>query len=656
MEKSINERFLDLGEYLAAGLFENEDTSYFERYSRGWRRYLENYRLPEYNGEPIFPVGAISRTLVKQSYAFTVEVESKALYEADATCAQELDKLLKLFAMKVPGRHTIGGCMYTHAHPNFKRILHEGLNSYEERIKKLPDSEVRRGLLDLMTGIRTLHKNILDYLGNFPEAKALCDALRVVPFEPATTLYEGLVCYNFIYYLDGCDNIGKLDADLYYLYRGEDVTKILECFFKNVDDNNGWSGTLGPKYNELTMQCLEAVKGKRRPSLELLVTKDMPKEVWEKATEAIYAGGGSPSLYNDDGYREALRLFFPELPDEEAERFSGGGCTETMLAGISNVGSLDAGINVAWIFEQVMRQKLTSSVDFDSFYQSFISVYENEVLWVLDGINESQKSRAEFRPQPMRTLLIDDCIDKGRDFNNFGARHYWSIVNLAGTINVLDSLLVIKSLVYGGKMTADEFLAKLDAGESFLGYKDIPRHGQNDEGVKKFLAKLMLDLCRVFDKKTPYLGGKFMASSIQFMTYVYAGARVGATPDGRVAGAPLCDSINAIHGNDKGTVTSALLSACAFDQRYFAGTPVLNMKLNPKQVGDKLPALVNSYFASGGLQMQITCASAEDMIDAMEHPERHPELVVRIGGYSEYFNRLSRTLQQTVIDRTLHEG
>lgn len=656
MEKSINQRFLDLGEHLAAGLFENEEDSYFERFSRGWRRYLEGYRLPEYNGEPIYPVGAIARTLVNQSYSYTVEANERALEATDPTASDALMKLLKLFTPKVPGRHTIGGCMYTHAHPNFKRILHEGLNSYEERIRKLPYGEVRRGLLDLMTGIRAFHKNILDYLGKFPEAEALCEALRVVPFEPATTLYEGLVCYNFIYYLDGCDNIGKLDADLYYLYRGEDVTDILSVFFKNVDDNNGWSGTLGPRYNELTKQCLRATKGKRRPSLELLVRKDMPKDIWDMATEAIYAGGGSPSLYNDKEYREALRLFFPELSDEDAERFSGGGCTETMLVGISNVGSLDAGINVAWIFERAMRERLADSPDFESFYSNFLSLYEAETLWVLDGINESQKLRALYRPQPMRTLLIDDCIDKGRDFNDFGARHNWSIVNLAGTINALDSLLVIKSLVYDGNMSADELFARLDAGESFLDRRDIPRHGQNDEGVKEFLARFMRDLCRVFDKKTPFLGGRFMASSIQFMTYVYAGAKVGATPDGRLAGAPLCDSINAIHGNDKGTVTSALLSACAFDQRYFAGTPVLNMKVNPKQVGDKLPALVNSYFASGGMQMQITCASREDMIDAMDHPERHPELIVRIGGYSEYFTRLSRSLQQTVIDRTLHEG
>ena len=127
---------------------------------------------------------------------------------------------------------------------------------------------------------------------------------------------------------------------------------------------------------------------------------------------------------------------------------------------------------------------------------------------------------------------------------------------------------------------------------------------------------------------------------------------IGATPDGRHSGEPLCDSIGAIHGNDKLGITALLSSAASLCQSKMAGTPVMNVRLNAKQVSTALKALVNGYFKKGGMQLQITCVNREDLIDAKKNPQKYPNLIVRIGGYSEYFTRLSSELQQTVIDRT----
>ena len=481
----------------------------------------------------------------------------------------------------------------------------------------------------------------------------LYKALLKVPFKPAETLYEALVCWNFVYYLDGCDNIGQLDTDLIDFYKGEDVTEILRCFFRNVDDNWGWSGTLGPNYNPLTIQCLRATKGISRPLLELRVTRDMPQEVWDAALDAIRAGGGSPSFYNEEGYQNALEQVFPEMPQEDRLRFAGGGCTETMIAGLSNVGSLDAGINVALIFEQVMREVLPTATSFEDFYSAFLSKYRSEALRVLNAVRDSQKLRAEHRPNPMRTLLIDDCIQKGKDYTNGGARYDWSVINLAGMINVLDSLLVIDHLVFKNKMfSGEELLARLDAGENFLSYPDIPRHGTDNEIAGDMACRLSSDLTKPLSEITPYFGGAFLPSSIQFTTYVDAGKGVGATPDGRTAGAPLCDSIGAVHGNDNLGMTALLNSASALCQQNMCGTPVLNIKLDATRVQKSLKPLVLGYFENGGMQMQITCVCREDLLRAKEHPEEYPNLIVRVGGYSEYFTRLSPELQQTIIDRT----
>jgi len=565
LHNEIYSFFTDRGEYYGAGYFEEPHKSPFERFSRALRRYFENYRLPEYKGEPLYPCGGKWRTpLVNPDFSFTVAVDWRRLAEQSQEVREALGNEFSLYVSRVPSVHTVGGNMYTHSYPNFKRIVYEGLDSYEERIKKIADNEVREGLLDLMIGIRCFHSRILQKLKDEgADESELYKALLTVPFRPAKTLYEALVCWNFVYYLDGCDDIGRMDAHLIPLYKGEDMTEVFRCFFKNVDLNNGWSGTLGPDYNPLTVQCLRACKGIRRPSLELRVKPDMPKEVWDAAVDAIHAGGGSPSLYNEVGYQSALKRLFPEIPAEDRINCAGGGCTETMLAGMSNVGSLDAGINTAYIFYNVMRRSLAMSADFEEFYRAFIDEYSCQARNVMDSISESQRIRARFKPQPMRTLLIDDCIDRGRDFNNGGARYYWSVVNLAGMINVIDSMLAIKRLVFDTKkMTAEDLLQALDLGER-IGRSKASHHGVDSDEANGMAARLSGDLCAVFEEKTPYMGGKFLPSSIQFTTYINAGKGVGATPDGRLAGEPLCDSIGAINGNDVKGVTALLNSAAA---------------------------------------------------------------------------------------------
>lgn len=648
--------FMEREEYCGAGYYEEPHKSPFERFSRALRRYLENYNLPEYTGEPLYPCGEKWRTaLVNPNYSFTIEVNWSSLEEQSKEVRNALGRDFNVCTSRVPPIHRAGGDMFTHSYPNFKRIVREGLDSYEQRIKKISNNEIRNGLLDLMVGIRCFHSRILQKLKDAGAEKSeLYKAFTKVPFGQAETLYEALVCWNFVYYLDGCDDIGRMDADLISFYKGEDMVEVIRCFFKNVDINNGWSGTLGPDYNPLTVQCLKACKGIRRPSLELRVKPDMPQEVWDAAVEAIHAGGGSPSLYNELGYQSALSHLFPEMPAEDRICWAGGGCTETMIAGMSNVGSLDAGINVAFIFWNVMRRSLVSSADFNEFYSSFIEEYFCQAKSVMDSISESQRLRAKFRPQPMRTLLVDDCIERGQDFNNGGARYYWSVVNLAGMINVIDSMLAIKHLVFDSKnMTAEELLKRLDGGER-ISAKGIPHHGVDSDEANVMATRLSRDLCAVFEEKTPYMGGKFLPASIQFTTYVEAGKGIGTTPDGRLSSEELCDSIGAIKSKDVKGITALLNSAASICQDKMAGTPILNLKLNATLIPSTLPALVQGYFKQGGMQIQVTCVSKEELLDAERTPEKYPNLIVRIGGYSEYFIRLTPELRRSVIERTCY--
>jgi formate C-acetyltransferase len=174
----------------------------------------------------------------------------------------------------------------------------------------------------------------------------------------------------------------------------------------------------------------------------------------------------------------------------------------------------------------------------------------------------------------------------------------------------------------------------------------------DDEAADALAADFTGRVFDILEERTPFLGGQFLPSSIQFVTYVWAGSMVGATPDGRSGGAPLADSLGAVHGKDKAGPTAMLNSVAKLPLYKAAGTPVLNLRLKKSDLAASLRPLVLGFFARGGMQVQISCLSREDMLDAMEHPERHENLLVRIGGYSEYFNRLSAEHKETVLQRT----
>ena len=181
-----------------------------------------------------------------------------------------------------------------------------------------------------------------------------------------------------------------------------------------------------------------------------------------------------------------------------------------------------------------------------------------------------------------------------------------------------------------------------------------PAFGRDDPSADELATRFLEDACEALTQRTPYLGLAFVPSSIQFVTYADAGKAVQATPDGRGTGDPLADCLGAILGKDTRGVTALLASAAKLCGWNMIGTPVLNVRLSKESLQNRLAELAKGFFELGGMQLQISVVSREDMLDAMDHPERHENLIVRIGGYSEYFTRLSPELQKTVVERTEH--
>ena len=654
----VYEKFLKIGEYAASGAFEEPERSLFYRKALGIRRFYENCPLCEYRGERLYPSGVFySGSAIYPYYLNGLGINYSKVNENNRELIEIFKKDFCRYTSKVPAEHAVAGNMYCHSFPNYARIAKEGLNSYAERIKNNADKDFREGLLHIYEGIKRYAERCAEYLESVNADPELIRALKKVPLKKADNIYEALVCRNFVMYLDNCDNIGCLAKDLYEFYNGEDIVPLLENLFDNLDANDGYSMALGTDYNELTIQCLKAARGKRRPMIELFVDKNTPDDIWNEAFETMRSHGGQPAFYNPL-LPELLKQRF-NINDKDIKNFCGGGCTESMIAGYSNVGSLDAGINLLLILENTMYKFLADCKSFDEFYGIYMTEVRNTVNDITEKISLSQKERSLFEPLPMRTFLIDDCIDTGAEYNNGGARYNWSIINFAGLINVIDSLLVIRDIVFDGKaVSADELLTRLkNNDEAFLSLcrKNKNSFGADNGNADKLANMLSTEIFSMLNNKKPYIGRGFIPASIQFMSQVDAGRNIGATPDGRKAGASLCDSLAAIFGKDCKGPTALLKSVASLALKKVLGTPILNFNIDESWSNDVLKAMILTYMQMGGIQMQITCISEKMLKEAYENPESHRNLVVRVGGYSEYFCRLSDELKKMILNRTVQK-
>lgn len=656
---NTREQFLEIGEYAAAGLFEDTDRSIFYRKAKALRRYWENCALPKYEGKPLYPSGKLDTSVnIRPCFMMGFSMDpSFPETQPDLATAFEAD--FCKYKSTVPYVHTVACNMAQHSLPYYERVLKEGFNSYVPRIEKIEDKELREGLLEIIEGLRNYHSRCLTYLKEVGADEKLIAAMEVVPMNPATNIYEAILAWNFVMYFDGCDDLGCLASGLKPYHNGEDIVDLIKNLYDNLDINNGYSMALHCEDVDLTLQCLEACKGKRRPQVELLVDNNTPDVIWKKAFECMRTSNGQPAFYNKDVLYNGLMKKFPCITEDDIKLYCGVGCTESSLSGLSNVGSGDAGINVLWILSNYIRDHLDEADTFEDFYKGFVADVHRETQDVLDAISESMIIRSKYGPLPMRTLLIDDCIDKGIEFNNGGARYGWSLVYFAALSNVIDSLLVIRDFIFADKKyDKATFKSLLEANdEAFLAEcRNHPiHHGIDNDDANTLANRLTTEIYSYLDDKKPAIGLAFVPAAIMFRSMAIHGKHVPATPDGRRDGEPLADSLGAVMGKDTKGPTALLKSVTSMNLERALGIPVLNMRIDPDITDENMKALVLGYMNLGGIQMQVTCINPEMLKEAYDNPELHKNLVIRVGGYSDYFCNLSDDLKKMVIKRNTHK-
>jgi formate C-acetyltransferase len=285
----------------------------------------------------------------------------------------------------------------------------------------------------------------------------------------------------------------------------------------------------------------------------------------------------------------------------------------------------------------------------------------------IEGSNLIEKIFASHVPTPFLSLIIDDCVARGVDYISGGARYNSNYIQGVGMGTITDSLTAISKHVFDEKTCSmDQLLSTLS--HNFKDSEDLhfklvyktPKYGNDDDRADDQLRKVFEIYFQAIDGRQSPRGAAFRINLLPTTCHVYFGSVMQASADGRLAGTPVSEGISPVQGADTKGPTAVLRSAAKIDHLRTGGT-LLNQKFTPSFFEDdtairKVSGLVRSYFRMDGHHIQFNVVDAETLRDAQRHPENYRDLIVRVAGYSDYFNDLGEDLQNEIIKRTEHAG
>jgi formate C-acetyltransferase len=269
----------------------------------------------------------------------------------------------------------------------------------------------------------------------------------------------------------------------------------------------------------------------------------------------------------------------------------------------------------------------------------------------------------EYMPVPFLSLLIDDCIANGKDYNAGGARYNTSYIQGVGLGSITDSLTALKYHVFDKKTISMSGMLKA-LSQNFIDFEELrfeflyntPKYGNDDDYADAQALSVFELFYAAVDGRPTARGGISRINFLPTTSHIYFGSVIQALPDGRKAKEPLSEGISPVQGADKKGPTAVLKSASKLDHLRTGGT-LLNQKFTPSFFDDeesieKMTALIRGYFRMNGHHIQFNVISATTLRDAQKHPEKYRDLIVRVAGYSDYFNDLGEDLQNEIIQRT----
>lgn len=505
-------------------------------------------------------------------------------------------------------------------------------------------------------------------------------------------------------------NPGRLDQSLYPLYKKqleegtvtqEEVYEMLQSFW--VKFNNHPSppkvGVTAEESNTYTDFCLINVGGVKedgsdgvnemsyilldviremrllQPSSMIQVSKKNPDRFIRAAVEIIKTGFGQPSVFNTDALVQEMLRAGKDVRD--ARNGGCSGCVETGAFG-TEAYILTGYFNLPKILELTLNDgfdkrtgkqiglKTGTATDYRT-YEELFAAYKAQVQHFmrikLTGNNIIERIFMKYMPVPFLSVLIEDCIRNGKDYMCGGARYNSSYVQGVGLGSITDMLTALRYHVYDKKTIAMETMEKALAND-FKGFEELqyqlvyhtPKYGNDDDYADEQEVQVFDMYYDVLSGHKSPRGADYRVNMLPTTCHVYFGKVTGATPDGRNAWKVLSEGISPVQGADTNGPTAVIRSAAKIDHIKTGGT-LLNQKFTPSLLSteegcNNLVHLIRAYFRMDGHHIQFNVVDADTLREAQKHPEDYRDLIVRVAGYSDYFNDLGEELQNEIICRT----
>ncbi len=553
------------------------------------------------------------------------------------------------------------------------------------------------------------------------ELKKIADVCRWVPAHAPRDFHEAIQMYWFVHLgtvteLNGWDamNPGHFDQHLTPFYEKgiadgtltqEHAKELLSCFWIKVNNHPappkvGITAKESGTYNDFTNINLGGVKSDGsdgvselsflmleiieelhilQPGNSVHISSRTPDSFLNAAAKVIRQGHGYPSVFNADAYVQELLAQGKSLRDARE-----GGCSGCIEVGAFGKEAylLTGYLNVPKILEVTLNNGIDpmtgkkvgietgdpkTFINYEALYSAFIKQLNYIVDLKITVSNYIDRMFAKYAPAPFLSVVIEDCIKKGRDYYDGGPRYNTNYIQCTGLGTVTDSLSAIKKHVFEEKNFTMEKLLKAVAGnfegEEFLRQtimNKTPFFGNDDEFADDIAVRVYNDLFRAIDGKPNIKGETYHLNMLSTTCHIYFGKVLGATPNGRLSGKAISDGTSPSHGADTHGPSSVIKSLGKLDQSKSGGT-LLNLRFLPallKKEDDikKLGKLIRSYFALGGHHVQFNVVDTATLLAAQHTPEDYRDLLVRMAGYSDYFNDMNSDLQQEIIERTENDS
>lgn len=549
----------------------------------------------------------------------------------------------------------------------------------------------------------------------------LADICRHVPAHAPRTFHEALQYYWFVHLgviteLNPWDsfNPGRLDQHLYPFYKEEieagtltqeQATELLQSFWIKFNnhpappkvgvtalESNTYTdfalinlGGVKPDgsdaVNELSFLILDVIEEMRlvQPSSMVQISKKNPDSFIQRTLQITKTGFGQPSYFNTDAIIQELVLQGKDIVD--ARNGGASGCVEVGAFG-TEAYILSGYFNLPKILEITLHNGLDPTTgkqiglrtgDPENFqsYQELMKAFSLQLTHFIDikikGNNIIGRIFADHIPAPFLSLIIDDCIAKGTDYNAGGARYNTTYIQGVGLGSITDSLTSLRYHVFDHQTISMKGMLKAME-KDFNDFDELrvelvyrtPKYGNDDDYADTQARDVFELFYTAVDGRPNSCGGVHRINLLPTTSHVYFGSVTGALPDGRKARQPLSEGISPFQGADTKGPTAVLKSAAKIDHLRTGGT-LLNQKFSPgffegEESILNLTALIRSYFRMNGHHIQFNVVSAETLKDAQKHPEKYRDLIVRVAGYSDYFNDLGEDLQNEIIRRTEHHS